>query len=91
MTNTVHKMDSWQCNVSETAMGQLQRDAEHVSHWLSTWFQKQPHIAPRLYEAMAYSALNGGKRMRASLVYPARLHLCNIKLCLGMHGSGWCC
>ncbi|MEC7209098.1 MAG: polyprenyl synthetase family protein, partial [Pseudomonadota bacterium] len=41
--------------------------------WLSAHFDERASrtTAPRLVEAMRYSALNGGKRMRASLVLSA--------------------
>ena len=55
-------------DVQDTAISQLQSDAESVSQWLASWFDAQPEIAPKLAIAMSYSALNGGKRMRASLV-----------------------
>ena len=59
---------TWNAKVADNAVEQLAADAGSVSAWLKTWFDDQPNIAPRLSEAMAFSALNGGKRMRASLV-----------------------
>lgn len=56
-----------QINLAE----QLAADGDAVGDWLSRWFDAQPDTAPRLRDAMAYSVLNGGKRMRASLVLSA--------------------
>ena len=51
----------------------LSQDAAQLDRWLSAHFDKRAAIstAPRLVEAMRYSALNGGKRLRASLVMSA--------------------
>ena len=50
----------------------LSQDAARVDRWLSAHFdQRAAAAAPRLVDAMRYSALNGGKRMRASLVLSA--------------------
>ena len=51
----------------------LSQDAARVDRWLSAHFDQRAAAgtAPRLVDAMRYSALNGGKRMRASLVLSA--------------------
>ena len=49
----------------------LSADAAGVAQWLETYFQKMNAPAPHLSEAMSYAALNGGKRVRASLVLSA--------------------
>lgn len=51
----------------------LSQDAAQLDSWLSAHFKKRAATAAagRLVEAMRYSALNGGKRMRASLVLSA--------------------
>ena len=51
----------------------LSQDAARLDQWLSAHFDQRAAIssAPRLVDAMRYSALNGGKRMRASLVLSA--------------------
>ena len=51
----------------------LSQDAARVDLWLSAHFDQRAAAgtAPRLVDAMRYSALNGGKRMRASLVLSA--------------------
>lgn len=51
-----------------TAPDFLINDAERVTGWLSSYFSAQHVHATRLADAMRYSALNGGKRMRAALV-----------------------
>ena len=68
MVNSANPMQRNLSDVQDTAISQLQSDAESVSQWLASWFDAQPEIAPKLAKAMSYSALNGGKRMRASLV-----------------------
>lgn len=51
---------------------QLLADARQTEEFLTALFaEKATGAAPRLVEAMAYSALNGGKRMRAALVLGA--------------------
>ena len=52
-------------------MKQLFSDAEAVTSWLDTYFQAHHAQAARLQQAMAYSALNGGKRLRGCLVMAA--------------------
>ena len=51
----------------------LSRDAACIDSWLSTYFDKCEATtpAPHLLKAMRYSALNGGKRLRGSLVLSA--------------------
>ena len=49
----------------------LSADAAGVEQWLETHFQTMNAPAPHLSEAMSYAALNGGKRVRASLVLSA--------------------
>ena len=51
----------------------LSRDAACIDSWLSTYFDKCEAAAkaPHLVKAMRYSALNGGKRLRGSLVLSA--------------------
>ncbi len=51
----------------------LSRDAACIDSWLSTYFDKCEATAnaPHLVKAMRYSALNGGKRLRGSLVLSA--------------------
>ena len=49
----------------------LSADAAGVGQWLETYFQTMNSPAPHLSEAMSYAALNGGKRVRASLVLSA--------------------
>ena len=51
----------------------LSRDAACIDSWLSTYFDKceASAAAPHLVKAMRYSALNGGKRLRGSLVLSA--------------------
>ncbi len=49
----------------------LSADAAGVAEWLETYFQTMNAPAPHLSEAMSYAALNGGKRVRASLVLSA--------------------
>ena len=49
----------------------LSADAAGVAQWLETYFQTMKVPAPHLSEAMSYAALNGGKRVRASLVLSA--------------------
>ena len=49
----------------------LSADAAGVAQWLETYFQTMNAPAPHLSEAMSYAALNGGKRVRASLVLSA--------------------
>jgi len=49
----------------------LSADAAGVAQWLQTYFQTMNAPAPHLSEAMSYAALNGGKRVRASLVLSA--------------------
>ena len=53
--------------------GLLSRDAASLDNWLITYFDKckATAAAPYLVKAMRYSALNGGKRLRASLVLSA--------------------
>ena len=46
-------------------------DAELVSTWLERHFASEDVAADRLLEAMAYAALNGGKRLRGCLVISA--------------------
>ena len=51
---------------------QLQADAERTQTFLETLFTGAiGNASPRLVEAMAYSVLNGGKRIRAALVLGA--------------------
>ena len=50
----------------------LQQDAEQTSVWLEDYFNRLDSAkAPHLLAAMRYSAMNGGKRVRASLVLSA--------------------
>jgi len=50
----------------------LQQDAEQTSVWLEDYFSRLDSAeAPQLLAAMRYSAMNGGKRVRASLVLSA--------------------
>ena len=50
----------------------LQQDAEQISVWLENYFNRMDSAkAPHLLAAMRYSAMNGGKRVRASLVLSA--------------------
>ena len=50
----------------------LQQDAEQTSVWLEDYFNSLNSAkAPHLLAAMRYSAMNGGKRVRASLVLSA--------------------
>jgi farnesyl diphosphate synthase len=50
----------------------LQQDAEQTSAWLEDYFNRlDKAAAPHLLAAMRYSAMNGGKRVRASLVLSA--------------------
>ena len=50
----------------------LQQDAEQTSVWLEDYFNRLDNAkAPHLLAAMRYSAMNGGKRVRASLVLSA--------------------
>ena len=49
----------------------LSADAAGVTRWLEMYFRSMNAPAPVLSEAMSYAALNGGKRVRASLVLSA--------------------
>ncbi len=49
----------------------LRADAIAVTQWLHTYFKKMDAPASELSDAMAYAVLNGGKRLRASLVLSA--------------------
>ena len=50
----------------------LQQDAEQTTVWLENYFNRlDSSKAPHLLAAMRYSAMNGGKRVRASLVLSA--------------------
>ena len=50
----------------------LQQDADQTSVWLEDYFNRLDSAkAPHLLAAMRYSAMNGGKRVRASLVLSA--------------------
>jgi len=49
----------------------LSADAARIAQWLETYFQTMNAPAPHLSKAMSYAALNGGKRVRASLVLSA--------------------
>lgn len=49
----------------------LRADAIAVTQWLNTYFKKMDNSVSELSGAMAYAALNGGKRLRASLVLSA--------------------
>ena len=49
----------------------LSADAAGVTLWLEMYFRSMNAPAPVLSEAMSYAALNGGKRVRASLVLSA--------------------
>jgi geranylgeranyl pyrophosphate synthase len=49
----------------------LSADAAGVTRWLEIYFRSMNAPAPVLSEAMSYAALNGGKRVRASLVLSA--------------------
>ena len=49
----------------------LSADAAAVTLWLEMYFRSMNAPAPVLSEAMSYAALNGGKRVRASLVLSA--------------------
>ena len=49
----------------------LRADAIAVTQWLDAYFKKMDTSASELSDAMAYAALNGGKRLRASLVLSA--------------------
>ena len=65
----------------------LQQDAEQTSVWLEHYFNRLNSAkAPHLLAAMRYSAMNGGKRVRASLVLSAaRLASANIGAPLPAH------
>ena len=65
----------------------LQQDAEQTSVWLEDYFNRLDSAkAPHLLAAMRYSAMNGGKRVRASLVLSAaRLASANIGAPLPAH------
>ena len=65
----------------------LQQDAEQTSVWLEDYFNRLDSAkAPRLLAAMRYSAMNGGKRVRASLVLSAaRLASANTRAPLPAH------
>jgi len=65
----------------------LQQDAEQTSVWLEDYFNRLDSAkAPHLLAAMRYSAMNGGKRVRASLVLSAaRLASGNIGAPLPAH------
>ena len=57
----------------------LSRDAACIDSWLSTYFDKcnATANARHLVKAMRYSAKNGGKRLRGSLVLSAaRITFC---------------
>ena len=64
-------MDIKQQHDVSSVTSQLAADADATTKWLVSWFAGQADIAPRLAEAMSYGVLNGGKRMRASLVLSA--------------------
>ncbi|HAC34209.1 MAG TPA: geranyl transferase [Gammaproteobacteria bacterium] len=49
--------------------GFLTWSRDHVEQVLASSLEQNPTPAPRLHEAMAYSLLGGGKRVRATLVY----------------------
>ena len=49
-------------------MTELFSQAQAVTRWLEQYFTAQQADADRLKQAMAYSALNGGKRLRGCLV-----------------------
>ena len=51
----------------------LRADAIAVTQWLDTYFKRMDTPAFELLDAMAYAALNGGKRLRASLGAAFRL------------------
>ncbi len=59
----------------------LSSDAACINSWLSTYFDKceASANAPNLVKAMRYSALNGGKRLRGSLVLSAARMAAQIK------------
>ena len=65
----------------------LQQDAEQTSVWLEDYFNRLDSAkAPHLLAAMRYSAMNGGKRVRASLVLSAaRLASANTGASLPAH------
>ena len=60
----------------------LSRDAACIDSWLSSYFDKCEATAtdPHLLKAMRYSALNGGKRLRGSLVLSAARMAENISM-----------
>ena len=47
------------------------RDAKKTNDWLDKYFAKKESPSINLINAMKYSVLNGGKRIRASLVLSA--------------------
>ena len=57
--------------VIQSADAVLSADAAGVTRWLEIYFRSMNAPAPVLSEAMSYAALNGGKRVRASLVLSA--------------------
>ena len=54
--------------LTSAVTGRLAADARCVTQWLEAWFARQDAAADRLAEAMSHGVLNGGKRLRASLV-----------------------
>ena len=54
--------------LTSAVTGRLAADAGCVTQWLEAWFARQDAAAERLAEAMSHGVLNGGKRLRASLV-----------------------
>ena len=47
-------------------------DARTVDIWIKRWFKQKSEeliTAPKLLAAMEYACLNGGKRVRACLLY----------------------
>ena len=57
--------------LTSAVTGRLAADAQRVTQWLEAWFARQDAAADRLAEAMSHGVLNGGKRLRASLVLSA--------------------
>lgn len=47
----------------------LQHDAQRVEHFISQYLQHRPSPSAELQQAISYSILLGGKRIRPSLVY----------------------
>ena len=55
----------------ENFLAQLREDAAACETHIKALLAAVPEPAAQLHEAMAYAVLNGGKRMRAALVFGA--------------------